>query len=67
MRGSVRPQITETLEQLEGDAGFRAEYEGQWSRQRTYPVWQYLHEAQEQAHAAASAADHTKQARGFRV
>ena len=63
LRLRVRAQITDTLEALEGDEGFRAEYEGQWSRQRTYPVWQYLHEAQEQAHAAAHAGDPAKQAR----
>ena len=49
-------QVDETLERLQSDAEFRAEYEGLWGRQRTYPLWQYQTEAEELAAAAASGA-----------
>lgn len=61
--GAWRAQVEQALEQLEGDAGVRAEYEDLWSRQRTYPVWQYLGEAEEAARAQEAAAAGSQQAR----
>jgi hypothetical protein len=55
--------VEQALGQLESDEALRAEYEDLWSRQRTYPVWQYLAEAEEAEKAAHAAAAGGPQAR----